>query len=189
MTLPRAFILAVIAGTVGVLLAATQPARPVSAPLKASPRAAGFDAPRLAVGISVTGQIAVEDVRRIAASGYRTIIDFRPDGEAPDQASAATLAAAARAAGLRFVYIPTPPSTTPEPSVERLADVLAASDGPVMLYCRVGSRASRVWALAEAGRPRGASAADIAASVHNAGHRVDDLLPAIEARIAMRRPS
>jgi protein tyrosine phosphatase (PTP) superfamily phosphohydrolase (DUF442 family) len=58
-----------------------------------------------------------------------------------------------------------------------------------MLYCRVGSRASRVWALAEAGRPRGASAADIAASVNNAGHRVDDLLPAIEARIAMRRPS
>jgi sulfide:quinone oxidoreductase len=189
MTLPRAFLLAVIAGALGVMLSTMPQSRPVpEAPVQSS-SAGGHQAATLAPGVAVSGQISIEDIGRIAASGYRTIVDFRPDGEAVDQPSAAILEAAARAAGLSFAYIPTPPSTTPEPSVERLAEVLAAADGPVILYCRVGSRASRVWALAEAGRSGGAQAAEIVAAVRNAGHRVDDLLLEIEARIATRKPA
>jgi uncharacterized protein (TIGR01244 family) len=190
MTLPRAFLLALAAGALWVFLAATPPSRPIPDPPAPRPvSTAQQTTASLAPGVAVRGQISVDDVRQIAAGGYRMIINFRTDGEAAGQTSAADIERAARVAGLEFANIPTPPSTTPETSVERLATVLAAAGGPVLLTCRVGSRASRVWALAEASRSGGADAGTIAAAVRSAGHRIDDLAPEIEARIASRQPA
>lgn len=134
----------------------------------------------------VRGQVALSEVPDLAKQGYRTLISLRPDGEGIGQPSSAEMRAAATAAGMTFAYIPTPTSGIPDAAADQLAEVLAKSPRPALLYCRSGTRAARVWALAEASRKDGLAAAEITSSVSNAGRNADDLAARIETRISAR---
>ncbi len=115
-----------------------------------------------------------------------TVIDLRPDGEAPDQPSSADIRAEATLASMSFHYIPVPQGPIPEEAVTRLGAVLSNAKGPVLLYCRSGARAARTWALAEASRSGGADPETIAKMVRNVGFPIDDLKNNIIARVAAR---
>src|SRR4051812_103648 len=93
-------------------------------------------------GILVSGQIAPEDVAALAASGVRTIINNRPDGEEPGQPTSAEIEAAATAAGLSYRHIPVVGGFS-EAQVEAMADALDA--GPVLAFCRSGTRSTYLW--------------------------------------------
>lgn len=138
-------------------------------------------------GVFVREQITMDDVARIKASGFRTLIDLRPDGEAADQPPSAQIGAAAIASGLSFAYIPTPHGDIPAAIPDTLAKELATAQRPVLLYCRSGKRAARVWALAEASRSNGASVEEISAAVTGVSQPVDDILAHIKERVAARQ--
>ncbi|KXV36079.1 oxidoreductase, partial [Gluconobacter oxydans] len=55
---------------------------------------------------AVSPQIAVQDIADLKAEGFRTILCFRPDGEAPDQPEMTVIEEAAKEAGLAFAAIP-----------------------------------------------------------------------------------
>lgn len=98
---------------------------------------------------SVAGQIDATDVLRAAELGFKTIVNNRPDREAPDQPSGAEIKAAAEAAGLRYVSLPY--SGQPPPGVvAETALLLEQTAAPVLAYCRTGTRSIKAWALAEA---------------------------------------
>lgn len=137
--------------------------------------------------IGISAQISADAIPEIAAKGYATIIDFRPDGEATDQPSSKEIDAAARTAQLNFFYIPVPHGdAVPAEAIFALNKAMSDSPKPILLYCRSGRRAARTWSLVEAASPNGLDAGAIKAAVKAAGHSVDDLLPAIHARIASR---
>ncbi len=52
--------------------------------------------------ISVASQPSTSDIERIAAAGFRSLINNRPDGEAPDQPESAELAEVAQRLGLEY---------------------------------------------------------------------------------------
>ena len=54
--------------------------------------------------VSVSAQLAPGDMPALAAAGFGRVISNRPDGEDPGQPSAAAMEAAARDAGLDFVW-------------------------------------------------------------------------------------
>lgn len=99
---------------------------------------------------SVSPQIGPDDVAALAAAGVRLIINNRPDGEAPDQASSAEMEAAARAAGVayRFVPVASVPPTAQEGAA--MAEAARAADGPVHAFCRSGTRSIMAWAVGRA---------------------------------------
>ena len=99
---------------------------------------------------SVSPQISVEDVARAAAMGFRTIVNNRPEGEAPDQAPGEAIAAAAAAHGLTYKALPYSPGPPPPGVVSAMAAVLKEAQGPVLAYCRTGTRSIMAWALAQA---------------------------------------
>ncbi len=101
--------------------------------------------------VSVGGQIWPEQLAEIAASGVTTIVNNRPDDEEPGQPSAAEMAAAAQAAGLKYWHIPVAGGFSPE-QVAAMAEALGEADGPVLAFCRSGTRSTFLWALAEAQR-------------------------------------
>lgn len=102
--------------------------------------------------ISVSGQIAPEDVDTIKQAGFTTIINNRPDGEAPDQPGGDAISAAAQAAGLTYVEIPMGrEGVTPE-MIAATRAALEDSAGPVFAYCRSGTRSTTLWALSQAGK-------------------------------------
>jgi uncharacterized protein (TIGR01244 family) len=106
--------------------------------------------------LSVAPQIRVEDVARAAQAGFRTIVNNRPDGEEPGQPTSGEIEAAATAAGLAYVHIPVRGGPTPD-QVEAERAYLETAAGPVLAFCRSGTRSIVTWSVGEAlagARPR-----------------------------------
>ncbi|WBY16728.1 TIGR01244 family sulfur transferase [Erythrobacteraceae bacterium WH01K] len=97
---------------------------------------------------AVSSQIRPGDLQDIADAGYRTVICNRPDGEEPDQPTAASMQDAAEAAGLAFHHIPVSGGEFPPGAVRAFARVREKADGKVLAYCRTGMRSITLDALA-----------------------------------------
>lgn len=93
-------------------------------------------------------QIAASNVAEAKALGITTIVNNRPDGEEPSEAQGPEIEAAAIAAGLNYVAIPVTHAGFSGPQVAAMALALEAADGPVLAYCRSGTRSTLLWALA-----------------------------------------
>lgn len=110
-----------------------------------------MDLRHLAPGLSVAAQLVPSDVAAAAARGYTTLICNRPDGEQPGQPTHEAMAQAAAAAGLRFVYQPVVSGRITTEQVRTFGGALAQAGGPVLAYCRSGTRCATLWALSQAG--------------------------------------
>ena len=99
---------------------------------------------QLDAAVTVSGQILPEEV---AALGVALIINNRPDGEEPGQPRSDEIAAAAEAAGIAYRHIPVAGGFS-LPQVAEMADALAAAEGPVLAFCKSGTRSPYLWALA-----------------------------------------
>ena len=137
-------------------------------------------------GVWVTSQVSPDDIRAGKLRGVRKLVDLRPDGEAADQPASTQVAEAASAAGIAFDYIPVPHGVIPDEAVTKLQASLQER-GPVLLYCRSGSRAARTWALGEASQELGSSASTIREIVTRAGFSTQDIDAQIDARVAARK--
>ncbi len=130
--------------------------------------------------ISVAGQITPADVAELAASGFKVIVNNRPDGEAMfGQPAASEVEAEAQKHGLGFVNLPFSSSTLTPGHVVKFAEVLQTADGPILAYCRTGTRSTMLWAAASValGKPVDEVIAKAAAAGYNLGPNA----PAIEA--------
>ena len=100
--------------------------------------------------LQVSPQIGLAEVAAAVAEGVTLIVNNRPEGESDDQTPGAEIEAAARAAGLGYIAIPVTHAGFSEPQVKAMAEALDAATGPVLAYCRSGTRSTLLWALAEA---------------------------------------
>lgn len=98
--------------------------------------------------LSVSPQIGLEDLSAAAAEGFKLVINNRPDGEDAGQPTSAQVEAAARAAGLDYVHIPVRGGPTPD-QVEANHRAVEAAGGPVLAFCRSGTRSIVTWSLGE----------------------------------------
>jgi sulfide:quinone oxidoreductase len=102
--------------------------------------------------LSVSPQICANDLREVAARGYRSVICNRPDGEAADQPTFEEIEAAAAAARLEIRYLPIVAGKVRD---DDAADFGAAMDElpkPILAYCRTGTRSATLWSLSQAGK-------------------------------------
>lgn len=98
---------------------------------------------------SFTPQIAPEDVAGLAAQGFRSIMCNRPDGEDPGQPAAAAIRAEAERHGLGFAMVPVVSGQFDPGKVEDFKAAMAELPGPVLAYCRSGTRSRNLWMLAQ----------------------------------------
>lgn len=106
------------------------------------------------------------------------VINNRPDGEAPDEPQGPEIEAAAKAAGMDYVAIPIGHSGFSEPQVQAMQDALDKAAGPVLAYCRSGTRSTFLWSLAQA--RSGADPQDIASAAMSAGYDISPIKPAVD---------
>ena len=97
-------------------------------------------------------QIGLAEVAEAKALGVTMIVNNRPENESDDQTPGPDIAAAAAAAGIGYVAIPVTHAGFSESQVTAMASALAGAPGPVLAYCRSGTRSTLLWALAEASR-------------------------------------
>jgi uncharacterized protein (TIGR01244 family) len=128
---------------------------------------------KIVEGIYASPQIGLADVDLARAMGIALIVNNRPELESPDQTPGAEIEAAARAAGMAYVAIPVTHAGFSEPQVKAMATALEDAAGPVLAYCRSGTRSTLLWALAEASR--GADPDELAAAATQAGYDVSGI--------------
>ncbi|UUL82016.1 TIGR01244 family sulfur transferase [Sphingomonas qomolangmaensis] len=129
--------------------------------------------------IAVAPQIAPEDMTELAAQGFVAVVNNRPDDEEPGQPSDAEMHAAATAAGLAYTAIPITHAGFSHPQIDAMAQAIAAADGPLLAYCRSGTRSCNLWALAAA--KAGGDPADLTAKAAQAGYDLSGLRPLLDA--------
>ncbi len=129
--------------------------------------------------ISVAPQIAVEQVADIAAAGFKTIVNNRPDDEDAGQPSGDAIHAAAEAAGLNYVAIPVTHAGFSHLQIDAMTQALTEAKGPVLAYCRSGTRSCNLWALAAAKAGRNPNL--LLAQAEDAGYDLRGIRPMLDA--------
>ena len=130
--------------------------------------------------ISVAAQIDIDDVAAAAAQGFTLIINNRPEQEEPGQPSGDSIREAARAAGLGYVAIPITPGGFSPGQVEAMQQALAGAEGPVLAFCRSGTRSTFCWALAKG--TAGEDADELARKAAGAGYDISPIKPLLASR-------
>jgi uncharacterized protein (TIGR01244 family) len=105
---------------------------------------------QLTATLSVAPQIVADDIATLAAQGFRSIVNNRPDGEAADQPDNASLAAAANRLGIAYCHVPVISGRLQDSDVESFAHALAELPAPTLAFCRTGTRSTMLWALVAA---------------------------------------
>src|ERR1700722_15887178 len=133
---------------------------------------------RVTDSFEVSSQITPDEARQAAAAGVTLIINNRPDGEQPGQPTNAEIEAAARAGGADYLYLPVVGPPTPDRARAQAAPSAAphgrrpplapAPNGPVLAFCRSGTRSITTWALGEAAA--GHDKAELAKLAADAGY-------------------
>jgi uncharacterized protein (TIGR01244 family) len=128
--------------------------------------------------IFASPQIGLAEVAEAKALGIAMIVNNRPDDESDDQTPGKDIEAAAQAAGMAYVAIPVTHAGFSESQVEGMRKALAEAGGPVLAYCRSGTRSTLLWALAEASA--GTSPDSIAAQAAQAGYDIAPVRPLVD---------
>lgn len=126
-----------------------------------------MDIRRISDELSVGPQIAIGDLQTLAENGYRAVICNRPDGEGADQPVFQEIERAAQDAGLEARYVPVTAGKVGDDDVAAFAEAMRDLPGPVLAYCRTGTRSTTLWALSQAGKQ---PVADILAAADAAGY-------------------
>lgn len=133
---------------------------------------------KLTENVLVSPQLALEDVAAAAAAGVAMIVNNRPDGEEPSAPQGEDIEAAAAAAGLNYVAIPIGHSGFSEPQVDAMIAALEQAEGPILAYCRSGTRSTLLWALASA--KQGEAPDTIARTAAQAGYDISPIRPMVD---------
>jgi sulfide:quinone oxidoreductase len=99
--------------------------------------------------VYVAGQLFEHDIRLAAKQGVKSIMNNRPDGEAPGQPANADLARVAGELGIKYVFFPIIASSVTREDVDNFAKACEALERPLLIFCRSGARSTRMWELAE----------------------------------------
>jgi sulfide:quinone oxidoreductase len=103
--------------------------------------------------VFVAWQLIESDFADLAARGFRSMVNNRPDGETPDQLPNAQAEAAAQRHGLHFRFQPVDGVTvTDEDVVDAFARSMAELPRPILFYCRTGTRCAMIWTQVSVGR-------------------------------------
>ena len=137
----------------------------------------------LTPGIATAGQPSSEALSKLAALGFKTVINLRMPGEdAPSDERAVV-----EGQGLRYVHVPLTAgslSAADVAAVEKVLDDAAA--GPVLLHCATSNRVGAVWALVQT--RKGKSLDEALAAGREAGLRSPALEEAVRRVAAPKAP-
>ena len=103
----------------------------------------------LAPDVYVTGQLFDGTVRAAAKQGVKTIINNRPDHEAPDQPMSADLQKLAEELGMSFVYQPVVSGAMTPQDVEDFRGIYKDIEKPLLIFCRTGARSTQLFEVSD----------------------------------------
>jgi uncharacterized protein (TIGR01244 family) len=130
---------------------------------------------------SASPQITRDDVAVAAGLGFKAVICNRPDNEDSGQLNASEIETLCAAHGMTFTHIPVSGGMN-QLQVDQMSTALEATDGPILAYCRSGTRSTNLWAMAMASGATGGENPDaLVSAAAAAGYDLGGLLPSLRA--------
>jgi len=123
---------------------------------------------------SVSAQVTIDDMARLADRGVRSLICNRPDGEAADQPNVTEIETAAAEAGMKLVYLPVVSGNFGDQDVAEFLAALQRLPQPVHAFCRTGTRSITLWAMSQ--RHLGRTADELLAIASPLGYDLSNAL-------------
>ncbi len=134
--------------------------------------------------VAAAPQLTETDFADIAARGFRSVVNIRPDGEAPDQLPNAHAKRTAERYGLSFRHMPVMSvNVTDDDVVDGFARLMDNLPGPILFYCGSATRCTTLWAQAVAPR---IGVDEALAVAREAGHDLSFLRDLLEERADWR---
>lgn len=99
----------------------------------------------------VAEQLSVEDLTAIQEQGIKNIICNRPDGEVPNQPAFEMIKSEAAKLGITCFYLPMKDQNVSQQLAQQTKQLLDSLEGPILAYCRTGTRSSIAWSAAQLG--------------------------------------
>ncbi len=104
---------------------------------------------QLSPDVCVAGQLDPAAMAWAAQAGFKSVINNRPDFEAgPHQPTSSSIEAAARAAGLNYVFLPVQGGYQSPEEIARFGELVNSLPKPILAFCRSGARSGRLYRAA-----------------------------------------
>ena len=103
----------------------------------------------LAPQVYASGQVFESDLQLLARQGVRSIVNTRPDNEAPGQPSSADLAKAAEAFGITLVHFPVEAGPMTAEIAGAFVKTCDELERPLIVCSRSGGQSTKIWETAE----------------------------------------
>lgn len=97
---------------------------------------------------SVSAELTESELDSLTKKGVDTLINVRPDNECENQISDQAWRTLAQKYHLHYAFIPVKPGNYTAKDIEAFKAALLQSSRRVHSFCRTGTRASHLWALA-----------------------------------------
>lgn len=97
---------------------------------------------------SVSGEISEETLIDLVENGVTTLINVRPDNESPQQHRSKEWSTVCQQHGIRYIHIPVLPCQYSASDIQKFKDALNNSKNKTHSFCRTGTRAVHLFALA-----------------------------------------
>lgn len=99
---------------------------------------------------ATVAQISPDHVSEIAALGFKSVIDNRPDFEGgPDQPVHDDLRKIAESHGMVFAYLPVVSTAITQQQVQEMAELIEDLPKPILAFCRSGARSTNLYLMAK----------------------------------------
>ncbi len=132
-------------------------------------------------GFNVFPQLSHGIVADLAANGFKTIINNRPDGERGNYPTNVDMEALAKQHGMQYFFVPVNPMALSMETVQAFADAMEKAEGPIASYCASGRRSAMMWALVKAPTK---SADEIISACAAQGHDLSQMRPMLSQMAA-----
>ncbi len=101
---------------------------------------------QIAPDFCVAPQLEPAAMAEVAAAGFKSVINNRPDLEGgAEQPRSADVEAAARAAGLEYRHLPVNGAYQSPEEIEAMRTLLESLPKPILAFCRSGARSTRLF--------------------------------------------
>ena len=111
-----------------------------------------MDIRKLTNSFYVSPQLMEHDMAELAKQGFKTVVCNRPDEEVPAQLSRASIKKAVESAGMIWTENVIISGGMTMENVQEQGRLNDEAQGPVIAYCRSGTRSATAWALSQAGQ-------------------------------------
>lgn len=105
----------------------------------------------IAQDVYAAPQLSPEAMASAAEAGFKAVLNNRPDFEGgADQPTSAAIEAAAKAAGLKYAYLPVQGGYQSPEEIAQCAALLKSLPRPLLMFCRSGARSTKLYTQAVA---------------------------------------